>query len=101
ADRLAFSSTKAASPPAPPGSRPFMGRAIDGLARLFPVSRDTWLRRLLTRVFRAIDRRPASKRVVEKLELAIKQPVFGCQACGNCVLSWTEYVCPQTCPKQM
>ena len=27
--------------------------------------------------------------------------MFGCQACGNCVLGHMEYVCPQTCPKQM
>jgi hypothetical protein len=27
--------------------------------------------------------------------------VFGCEACGNCVLGHMEYVCPQTCPKQM
>ena len=33
--------------------------------------------------------------------MAIKGPLFGCQACGNCVLSYMEYVCPQTCPKQM
>ena len=31
----------------------------------------------------------------------MKQPAFGCQACGNCVLGHLEYVCPQTCPKQM
>jgi hypothetical protein len=33
--------------------------------------------------------------------MAVKEPLFGCQACGNCVLSYTEYVCPQTCPKQL
>jgi hypothetical protein len=38
---------------------------------------------------------------VERFELAIKRPLFGCQACGNCVLGHMEYVCPQTCPKQM
>ena len=38
---------------------------------------------------------------VERVELAVKKPMFGCQACGNCVLGHMEYVCPQTCPKQM
>jgi hypothetical protein len=78
-----------------------VSRVLDGLARVFPVARDTGLRRALTALFRAIDRRPALARGVERVELAIKKPVFGCEACGNCVLSWLEYVCPQTCPKQM
>jgi len=38
---------------------------------------------------------------VERVEPAIKGPLFGCRACGNCVLGDLEYVCPQTCPKQM
>ena len=32
---------------------------------------------------------------------AIKRPLFGCQACGNCVLGHLEYVCPETCPKHL
>ena len=47
------------------------------------------------------DRRPAVARAVERLELAVKRPLFGCQACGNCVLGHLEYVCPETCPKQL
>ena len=31
----------------------------------------------------------------------MKQPLFGCQACGNCVLGHLEYVCPETCPKHL
>ncbi len=31
----------------------------------------------------------------------MKVPMFGCQSCGNCVLEYTEYVCPQTCPKSL
>ena len=38
---------------------------------------------------------------LENAELAFKKPVFGCQACGNCVLGLMEYVCPMTCPKNM
>jgi hypothetical protein len=76
-------------------------RALDALGRALPVTRDTWLRRLLVRAARWVDRRPALARAVERTELAIKQPLFGCQACGNCVLGHMEYVCPQTCPKQL
>ena len=76
-------------------------RLLDLLGRLFPVTRDTPLRRALTRLCAWIDRRPGLARAVERLELAVKEPVFGCQACGNCVLGIMEYVCPQTCPKQM
>ena len=78
-----------------------VARGLDALARLLPVAGDTWLRRLLRRVMGAIDRRPALARTLERVELAVKRPLFGCQACGNCVLSYMEYVCPQTCPKQM
>jgi methylenetetrahydrofolate reductase (NADPH) len=74
---------------------------LDGLGRLFPVTRETWLRRLLRRLFAWVDRRPRLASAVERLEFGLKQPLFGCQACGNCVLGHLEYVCPQTCPKQM
>jgi methylenetetrahydrofolate reductase (NADPH) len=76
-------------------------RVLDWLGRAFPVNRDTALRRALTRVFRWIDRRRPAAVLVERVELAIKKPLFGCQACGNCVLGHLEYVCPQTCPKQL
>ena len=29
----------------------------------------------------------------------VKKPVFGCQQCGQCLLSQTHYICPMTCPK--
>ncbi len=31
----------------------------------------------------------------------MKYNLFGCQACGNCVLGEMEYVCPMTCPKNL
>lgn len=34
-------------------------------------------------------------------ENAIKKPIFGCQDCGQCVLSYTAFTCPMRCPKQM
>ena len=78
-----------------------MPRLLDLTGRLLPVTRDTWLRRALTRLSAWADKRPAVAAAVERVELAVKKPMFGCQACGNCVLGHMEYVCPQTCPKQM
>jgi len=76
-------------------------RTLDLMGRLLPVTRDTWLRRLMRRLMARLDRRLALAAAVERIELAVKQPLFGCEACGNCVLGHLEYVCPQTCPKQM
>jgi methylenetetrahydrofolate reductase (NADPH) len=76
-------------------------RVLDWLGRAFPVNRETWLRRALRRVFAWVDRSKPAAVLVERVELAIKRPLFGCQACGNCVLGHLEYVCPQTCPKQL
>jgi methylenetetrahydrofolate reductase (NADPH) len=76
-------------------------RLLDLLGRLVPVKRDTWLRRALRALAAWADRRPRVAAGIERVELLVKQPLFGCQACGNCVLSDMEYVCPQTCPKQM
>jgi methylenetetrahydrofolate reductase (NADPH) len=81
--------------------RPLRVAAMDAMGRLFPVTRDTALRRGLRAVFARVDQSPGVAAAVERLELAVKQPLFGCQACGNCVLGHMEYVCPQTCPKQL
>ncbi|MGH7333469.1 MAG: methylenetetrahydrofolate reductase C-terminal domain-containing protein [Candidatus Rokuibacteriota bacterium] len=87
--------------PAAPSRRAWGPWALDRLGQFFPVTGDTWLRRGLAHLCAWIDRRPRLAHVVERLELAVKRPAFGCQACGNCVLGVMEYVCPQTCPKQM
>ena len=34
-------------------------------------------------------------------EYAVKKPVFGCQMCGQCVLSSTGMSCPMNCPKNL
>jgi hypothetical protein len=52
-------------------------------------------------VFGWIDRRPSLAHTLERVEVAVKTPVFGCQSCGNCVLGSMQHVCPQTCPKQL
>jgi methylenetetrahydrofolate reductase (NADPH) len=78
-----------------------LSRLLDWLGRAFPVGRDTPLRHVLARMAGWIDRRRPAARILERVELAIKKPLFGCQACGNCVLGHLEYICPQTCPKQL
>lgn len=85
----------------PPARRPFVSVALDTLGRAFPVRRGSWLRRPLQRLFAWIGARPRLARGLERAELAVKRPLFGCQSCGNCVLGDLEYVCPQTCPKQL
>jgi methylenetetrahydrofolate reductase (NADPH) len=74
---------------------------LDALGKAFPVNRDTALRRSLARVFGWVDRHPVAAHGLERLEFALKRPLFGCEACGNCVLGHMEYVCPQTCPKHL
>jgi methylenetetrahydrofolate reductase (NADPH) len=81
--------------------RRWIARVLDRLGRLAPVTRDTELRRILRRLAAWTDRHPTVARGVEGLELAVKRPLFGCQACGNCVLGHLEYVCPETCPKHL
>jgi len=91
----------APKPPAPKKME-LLPRVLDTLGSLFPVKHeDTPLRKLLASVLGWIDRRPAMAEALEKVELAIKKPMFGCKACGNCVLGEMEYVCPMTCPKSM
>ncbi len=57
----------------------------------------------LSRTPRGLGRPTAGRRSAPSsaLELAVKRPLFGCQACGNCVLGHLEYVCPETCPKHL
>ncbi|MGH9746455.1 MAG: methylenetetrahydrofolate reductase C-terminal domain-containing protein [Candidatus Acidiferrales bacterium] len=89
------------TPAAPPRKRTMVPRALDAMGQMFPVNREGKLRNLLVSMFRAIDKRPSAAHALERAEFAIKSPLFGCQACGNCVLGQMEYVCPQTCPKNL
>jgi len=90
-----------AMPQTQPKKRGIVPRVLDGLGRVFPVNREGKLRRALTALFRWIDKRPLAARALERTEFVIKSPLFGCQACGNCALGSLEYVCPQTCPKNL
>ena len=40
-----------------------------------------------------------SARLLEKVELAVKGPLWGCRMCGNCLLQETAFICPMECPK--
>jgi methylenetetrahydrofolate reductase (NADPH) len=82
-------------------NRGILPRILDTMINLFPVNRESGPRRLLTAIFGWVDRKPFLAHKLERFEAAIKSPLFGCQSCGNCVLGCMEYVCPQTCPKQM
>jgi methylenetetrahydrofolate reductase (NADPH) len=42
-----------------------------------------------------------SRRMLAKVELCVKGPLFGCRMCGNCLLQETAYICPMECPKGM
>jgi len=86
------------SPPPPPRPREFTQKLFDVIE---PANTPAPLRSVLKGILRWIDERPAAAEALEKAELAFKKPVFGCQACGNCVLGLMEYVCPMTCPKYM
>ena len=66
-----------------------------------PANWPGFVRAPLTGVFRWMDHHPSVAQAMEDAEFAFKKPVFGCQACGNCVLGLMEYVCPMTCPKNL
>jgi hypothetical protein len=39
--------------------------------------------------------------MIERIEHAVKAPLFGCQMCGQCVLHETGFTCPMNCPKTL
>jgi len=40
-------------------------------------------------------------RIMLFFENLIKVPLFRCQHCGECILSYTAFICSQRCPKRM
>jgi methylenetetrahydrofolate reductase (NADPH) len=90
----------------PKRSRTFLPTVLDIAGQTLPLpwaknADETPMRHSFEAFFAWIDRKPALRELVDKLEYWGKRPVFGCEACGNCVLGHMQYVCPQTCPKQM
>lgn len=68
---------------------------LDGV--VFPVPED-----LATRKTKPIS--PGERRVsftLRLLEDLVKVPLFGCQRCGECILSHTAFICSQRCPKRL
>ena len=86
------------SPKSEPQKQTFWNHVADIVE---PANTPRALRSVITGTLRLIDKSPTAAAALESLELAFKQPVFGCQACGNCVLGLMEYVCPMTCPKNL
>jgi methylenetetrahydrofolate reductase (NADPH) len=48
-----------------------------------------------------IQKRPRLHACATFAENCVKKPIFGCQDCGECILSYTAFTCPMRCPKQM
>jgi methylenetetrahydrofolate reductase (NADPH) len=89
------------TPPKPPKPLGTVPKVMDAMGRMFPVNKEGKLRDLMKTVFGWVDKSQAASHALERVEFALKSPMFGCQACGNCVLGQMEYVCPMTCPKNM
>ncbi|MBN1311693.1 MAG: methylenetetrahydrofolate reductase C-terminal domain-containing protein [Anaerolineae bacterium] len=49
--------------------------------------------------FYPFKREPFGRRLMARIEYAIKGPLFGCRMCGNCLLQETALICPMECPK--
>ena len=87
--------------------RAFLPTVMDAAGKALPFVpwsknvKDSPIRRALEGAFRWLDRHPQLSHWFERFEFYSKKEIFGCQNCGNCVLGHMEYVCPQTCPKQM
>jgi len=41
------------------------------------------------------------RRLLARVEICVKGPLFGCRMCGNCLLQETAFICPMECPKGM
>jgi methylenetetrahydrofolate reductase (NADPH) len=93
--------------PEPKPTRALLPTVMDAAGKALPFVpwskqvRDSGIRRALQAAFRWLDGHPRLSHWFERFEFYSKKEVFGCQNCGNCVLGHMEYVCPQTCPKQM
>jgi len=41
------------------------------------------------------------RKLLPIIEHSIKNPIFGCRMCGQCILHSTGMTCPMTCPKTL
>jgi methylenetetrahydrofolate reductase (NADPH) len=51
------------------------------------------------KAFLPVKRDPVGVRALTAVELVIKDVLFGCRMCGNCILQETAFICPMSCPK--
>ena len=51
--------------------------------------------------FYPFKKEPFGRRLLAKVEICVKGPLFGCRMCGNCLLQETAFICPMECPKGM
>jgi methylenetetrahydrofolate reductase (NADPH) len=53
------------------------------------------------KAFLPFKKEPFGRRLLAKVEVCVKGPLFGCRMCGNCLLQETSFICPMECPKGM
>ena len=78
-------------PVAPKRSKTFLPAMLDVAGEALPLpwakdKSDTPTRRSFRAFFAWVDSKPALRELADKFEYWGKRPVFGCEACGNCVL---------------
>lgn len=57
--------------------------------------------KLTERMATFCERHPFIYRCILLGENCVKKPVFRCQSCGQCVLSYNAFTCCMRCPKQV
>ncbi|MDH7480561.1 MAG: methylenetetrahydrofolate reductase C-terminal domain-containing protein [Armatimonadota bacterium] len=57
--------------------------------------------RLSEKIASFCEKHPVLQKSVWIAENLIKKPIFKCQDCGQCVLSYNAFTCCMRCPKQM
>ncbi len=84
-----------------PGRRPGT-RPLHHLAHSLLFSETNPLSRLFAAFCRFCDRHTISRRLLTFPERLIKEILFNCRMCGDCTLSESTYLCPQSgCPKRL
>lgn len=84
-----------------PGTRPGT-RSIHQLFHWLFFSKKQPLSKLFAGICTFCDRYPTTRSLFTLWERMIKEMLFGCRMCGDCTLSASTYLCPQSgCPKQL
>ena len=84
-----------------PGTRPGLF-PVHNLIHHLLFSRKTLLSRSFGSFCRLCDRHRLSRRMFTLFERIIKEALFDCRMCGDCTLTESRYLCPQSgCPKRL